>query len=601
MLALGAAGIGTALLAPLARAATCTARQALDEVADLLLRHLPEVAVYNGVPAALDGGPLARRMDDWSLVALARYRGALREAGRRLAHIDCGRGPDAVLLEVARGIIASGTSTAAIRYGRPNPFSFSGHVPYVVTPVAGPHIDTLNTMIVQQSLATPAALDAWLEKLEGLAAGFDAVREKIAADEAIGCRPPQVLLRKSLPILDAFLAGDADAHPLIVALRERTSAAQLDARARASAHRRALAALEHEVRPAFARLRDQLDAMVPRGAEHAGVWAQPDGEALYAANVRSLGDSPLAPAEIHRIGLEEIRRISAEMDALLRVNGYSSGSVAQRYRALSAEQRFRFADSDAGRDAALDFARGIIRGAEAKYPRILPPDLYPRGKVEVRRTPPATEAGAPFAYCDPPSLDPRAPSVFWLNLRDMSAVTRISVPSVTYHEAVPGHFTAGAIARLSGEQPLLLSVAAFNAYNEGWALYAEHLMAELGAYAQDPFGDLGRLNADLFRAVRLVVDTGLHQLRWTRERAIAFASETSGTAESDVVAEVERYMAWPAQALGYKLGELRLLELREGLRRRLGARFDLPDFHRAVLARGALPLEFIARAVAALR
>jgi uncharacterized protein (DUF885 family) len=176
----------------------------------------------------------------------------------------------------------------------------------------------------------------------------------------------------------------------------------------------------------------------------------------------------------------------------------------------------------------------------------------------------------------------------------------VGLPTVVYHEAVPGHFTAGAVQHLAADQPVLLNIAAFNAYNEGWALYAERLMSELGAYEHDPFGNLGRLSDDLFRAIRLVVDTGLHHLRWTREHAIQFMMETSGNAESEVVAEVERYMAWPGQALGYKLGELRLLEMREGLRRRLGKRFDLPTFHRAVLAGGALPMDIVAQRVAAL-
>jgi uncharacterized protein (DUF885 family) len=598
LLALGVAGVGTAFLPRLGRAQICSPPQTLNQVADLLLRHLPEVGVYNGVPAALDGGPLARRMDEWSPAGLERYRSALDEAARLLEGAQCsGEGRAAMQLAVARAVIAAGTRTRTIRYGRPNPFWFSGHVPYVVTPVAGPHIDTPNVMMFQQNLKTNAALDAWLEKLEELGPGFDGVREKVTADEALGCRPPQVLLQKSLPVFDAFLTGDVAAHPLITSLRQRLNAAGVDARASAAAERRAVDALEHRVRPAYARLRDQIRTMVPRGQEHAGLWAQPDGEALYAANVRALGDSPLAPVEIHRVGLEQIRHITAEMDTLLRANGYTKGGVAQRYKALSRDERFRFADSDAGRSDALEFARQAIRGAEAKYPSILPADLRPRGRLEVRRTPPATEAGAPPAYCDPPSLDESTPSVFWLNLRDMKAVTRVSLPTTTYHEGVPGHFTAGSIARLQGNEPLLLSIASFNAYNEGWALYAERLMAELGAYAHDPFGDLGRLNGDLFRAIRLVVDTGLHQLRWTRERAIAFASDASGSAESEVVAEVERYMAWPAQALGYKLGQLRLLELRDGLRRRLGARFSLPAFHGAVLAQGSAPLDVVARRV----
>jgi uncharacterized protein (DUF885 family) len=590
---------GLAFLAPVAYAESCELLPTLTKVADTLLECLPEVGVYNGVPAALDGGPLARRMDDWSPAGEDHYRRTLSEAAQSLTEPSCPTDPAGSLrLATAREIVAGGIRSQGIRYGRPNPLWFSGHVPYVISPVAGPHIDTLNTMMAQQSLATPQALDAWLMKLEGLGPGFDAVRDKLRADEALGCRPPQVLLSKSLPVFDAFLAGDAGAQPLITALATRTAAAGLAPDLGESARRRAIAAIDQQVRPAFARLREQVASMVPRGRMEAGIWAQPQGEVLYAANVRALGGTSLTPSEIHRLGHSEIQRITEQMDALLRKSGYSKGSVAERFKAMSAEPRFHFASTGEGRAMALESARELIRGAEARYPEILPRELFPRMQLEVRRVPPATEAGAPGAYSDPPSLDGKMPGIFWLNMRDMSAVTRVELPTLSYHEGVPGHFTAGAIAAALGGQPLLLQVASFNAYNEGWALYAERLMAELGAYRDDPFGDLGRLNDELFRAVRLVVDTGIHALRWSREHAIAFMSSTTGVATSETVAEIERYMAWPGQALGYKLGQLRLLELREDMRRRQGTRFDLREFHRAVLGHGNLPLSVLETVIA---
>jgi uncharacterized protein (DUF885 family) len=258
----GAAGVGAALFGANSRAATCSYGKTLQQVADLVLAELPEIGAYNGVPDALNGGPLARRMDDWSPAGVERFRGTLVRAARILAGVDCaGTDPTALQLAAAREIIAAGTRTGAIHYGRPNPFWFSGHVPYVITPVAGPHIDTPNAMLVQQSLATAAAVDAWLEKLESFGRGFDAVSEKIAADEALGCRPPKVLIHNSLSVLDAFVAGDAANHPLIVALRTRTAAAGLDPKLREAAERRAIAALEHTARPAYARLKEKLVAM----------------------------------------------------------------------------------------------------------------------------------------------------------------------------------------------------------------------------------------------------------------------------------------------------------------------------------------------------
>jgi uncharacterized protein (DUF885 family) len=217
----------------------------------------------------------------------------------------------------------------------------------------------------------------------------------------------------------------------------------------------------------------------------------------------------------------------------------------------------------------------------------------------IRRVPVATQDSAPGGYYDAPSLDGTRPGTYWVNLRDMSAVARFALPTLSYHEGVPGHHTQIAIASGLGEAPLIIRIASFNAYQEGWALYSERLMWELGAYEDDPFGDLGRLQDELFRAVRLVVDTGIHAMRWPRERAIEYMSEVTGNPETTVVAEIERYMAWPGQALGYKLGQLRLLAMREEMRSHKGDAYDLRQFNEIVLGQGAMPLGLVAERVQA--
>jgi uncharacterized protein (DUF885 family) len=590
---------GGAALAPFASAGArpappCPITAPLDSLTERLLVHLPEIATYNGVTAAVNGGPLSRRMDDYSPAGEAAWRAALREMEAKLGTMRCESGHlGALRLDIARAVLANGTRSSAIPYGRPNPFWFSGHMPYLVTQIAGPHIDTPNIMQAQQSVSNPAEVDAWIEKLDGFPRGFDGVIEKLKADEAAGCRPPRILLQNTLPVLDSFLAGDAAAHPLIASLRQRMATAVLDTNTREKAEKRAITALERSARPAYARLREQIAAMAPRGRDDAGLWAQPQGEALYAANVRALGDTPKSPAEIHRIGLAEVARISAEMDALLRRRGATKGSIADRMAAMSADPRFQFADSDAGRTAALDYIRGVVRKIEARQAEFLPKALIPRQHLEVRRVPPATEAGAPGAYYDGPSLDGSRPGIFWMNLRDMQAVEKFKIPTVTYHEGVPGHHTQGAIALSAPDAPLIVRIASFNAYQEGWALYAERLAAELGCYKSDVPGNLGRLQDELFRAVRLVVDTGIHHHRWSREKAITYARQATGTAMSEITAEIERYMAWPGQALGYKLGQLRLLEMRSAMRKRMGKRFDRRRFHAAVLREGAMPLDLV--------
>ena len=600
--AIGAIGLlGSAALlpspAPAAPPLRCPIVTPLDAIADRLLGQTPEAGVYAGVPGALNGGPLARAMDDYSPAGEAALRTALRTARADVAKLACADADGALDLATARGVLENATRSAHIPYGRINAFNFSGHAPYLVTQISGPVIDTPGTMQSQQSLSTPAAVDAWIAKLDDFPRGFAGVGETLKADEAAGCRPPRVLLEGAQDVIAAFLAGPAEAHPLIVALRDGMAAAALDANFRDRAVARAIVSLDRRARPAYAALRDQVAAMIPRGRDEAGLWAQPHGEEFYAANVRALGDTALPPARIHRIGLAEVARITTRMERLLRARGLSRGSVGARMDALARDPANLFADSDAGRAQLLDYLRGLVAKMEARYPEILPPAMIPHQPLQIRRVPVATEAGAPGGYYDGPSLDGARPGTYWINLRDMAAVARFRLPTLSYHEGVPGHHTQNAIALGLGDQPMLVRLASFNAYQEGWALYCERLAVEMGCYAHDPLGNLGRLQDELFRAVRLVVDTGLHFHRWDRAKAIAYMRGATGIAETRVTAEVERYMAWPGQALGYKLGQLRLLDLRRRMQAKRGRRFDRRAFHALVLGRGAMPLDLVAQRI----
>lgn len=592
---------GTALIAHAPRAAAkppppCPLATPLDAIARQILAQSPETATAAGLEEALDGGPFARRMDDYSPAGEAAWRRALADAGEALAAINCGADAIATLrLDTARALIANALRSAAIPYGHVDALGFAGHVPYAVTPVGGPPIDTVATMADQQSLASPAAAEAWIAKLDDFGRGFAGVAEKIRADEALGCVPPRVLLEKSLGPIRAFLDGPAESHPLILAFRRRMEAAALDAGFRASAEARAATVLDKRARPALAALGEQIAAMTPRGREEPGVWAQPEGEALYAANVRALGDTALAPAAVHALGQEEVRRITAAMHQRLFARGLKDGSVGARMAALAANPANLFADSEAGRAEAIATATRLIRAMEARYGEILPAALIPREPLEVRRLPQAIEAGAPGGFYDGPSLDGARRGIFWINLRDMAALPRFRLPTLSYHEGVPGHHLQNAIALTQTDLPILLRIARFNAYQEGWALYAERLAAEMGAYAHDPLGDLGRLQDELFRAARLVVDTGLHHKRWGRAQAVGWLHQTTGVPESRAAAEVERYMAWPGQALGYALGQNRLLSLRAAMHRR--GRYSRKLFHARVLGYGPMPFDLVERMV----
>lgn len=585
---------GTAVLPLATRAGAMQAAPSLlDAIAGRLLPLFPETATYNGVPGSTAGGPLARRLDDWSPAGETARRAAIDAEWNRLASVRIGDPVVARHAAIVSALLENGRRSAGVPYGRINPFWYSGHVPYLVTPVAGPHIDSVNLLESQQPAGTAAEVDAWIARLDDFARSLDGVIAKLRADEAIGCRPPRVLLAKSLPVLERFGAGPARDHPLIRALDRKMTAARLSPRVREAALRRARTALDRRARPGFARLATHVAAMAERGRADAGIWAQPQGEALYAANVRALGDSPLSPQDIHTLGLDEVARITAAMERLLRARGMTRGTVGQRMVALADDPAQRFADSDSGRAECLAFVEDIVRRTEARYSELVPANLVPRTPVEVRRVPVASQDGAPGGYYDPPALDGSRAGTYWINLVDMSGVPRFALPTLSYHEAVPGHHLQGAVAAGLPDAPLLMRIASFNAYQEGWALYAEALMAELGAYRDDPAGDLGRLQDELFRAVRLVADTGMHALRWSRERAIRYMQDTTGNPLGAVTSEIERYMAWPGQALGYKIGQLRLQAMRARMKQARGRRFDLKQFHAGVLGGGAMPLDLL--------
>ncbi|RYD94660.1 MAG: DUF885 domain-containing protein, partial [Sphingomonadales bacterium] len=576
------------------RPGPCPIVTPVDAITMRLLDHTPEIATYGGGPGSMGGGPLARRMDDYSPEGEEAWRTALGEAGVAIERIDCSGDPlGALRLRISAAVIENGTRSAAIGYGRPNPLWFSGHEPYIVNQLSGPVVNTPNVMMAQQPVSTPVEVDAWLEKLDGFAPGFDGVMAKMKSDQALGCVPPRVLLEKTLAVLENFLAGPADRHPMVVALRERMATAGLDARIRASAEQRAITAIEKRARPAYAKLRGQIRDMLPDGREEAGVWAQPDGEALYAANVRSIGDSPLPPEQIHKIGLDQVKLVGSRLEARLRQLGLRKGTLRQRLDALAAEPRQRFPDSAEGRREILAYLRTLVAGMEARQASFLPRAMIPNQRLEIRAVPEATQDSAPGGYYDGPSLDGSRPGIYWINLRDVEGVHRYTLPTLSYHEGVPGHHTQGATLLALPQAPLLLRIASFNAYQEGWALYAERLASDLGVYAENPAGDIGRLADDLFRCVRLVVDTGMHQLKWSREQAITYMQNHSGTPMSETVAEIERYMAWPGQALGYKLGQLRLLAMRTRMMKQMGKRFDIKQFHALVLGNGAMPMDLL--------
>jgi len=292
------------------------------------------------------------------------------------------------------------------------------------------------------------------------------------------------------------------------------------------------------------------------------------------------------------MGLEQLEQIHGRMDPILKSLGYTQGTVGDRMTALAEDPRFRFAEGDAGRAEIMRFIEQRIEWIRAQMPRAFSTLVNP--KLEVRRLPAAEEPGAPTAYGGSGSKDGLIPGKMWINLRTTDLHRRYDLPTLVHHETIPGHIWEG---EYSNRQPLIRSILAFNAFSEGWALYAEQLADELGAYDENPAWRLGYLQSQAFRACRLVVDTGLHRKRWTREQSIRFFMERNGNKREEVESEVDRYCSWPGQACGYKVGHSEIVRQRSRAQAAMGAAFDLREFDTAVVQGGNAPLDVLARNV----
>jgi uncharacterized protein (DUF885 family) len=406
------------------------------------------------------------------------------------------------------------------------------------------------------------------------------------------------VVEKVLKEMTDFLAQPAAENILGSSFKTRAATIkELTDAERAALQKRVEATVTKVVYPAYQKLIDYFNGLLPKTTTDDGVWKMPDGDAFYAYILRMSTTTTLKPQEVHDLGLREITRIETEMRAILDANGYEGRPIGETMDALGKDPRFLFTDDDKGRAEALaEYTRLITQATERSKQLFL---TVPKAKIEVRRVPEFKQATAQGAYYEGAAMDGTRPGVFYANLRDMNQIQKWSMPTLAYHEGVPGHHWQISTAQELKGLPQFRKVIPFTAYVEGWALYAEWLAKEAGWYQDDPFGDLGRLRDELFRAVRLVVDTGIHAKRWTREQAITYMRDKTGMGEKEVTAEVERYIVWPGQACAYKVGMLKLQELRKRAQTELGPKFDQREFHDVVLRNGAMPLEILEEQVLA--
>jgi uncharacterized protein (DUF885 family) len=433
----------------------------------------------------------------------------------------------------------------------------------------------------------------YVKRLEAAGDKLDAVTGEMLRQAGAGIVLPIALLDKAEIGIQNTVSPRPEDNPLVTTFVARMKGTKgIDAAAQSEFARQAAEALKSRVYPAYQRMTAALESQRAAAATQAsGVGRLPDGAAYYAATLKQMTTTDYTPAQVHALGLSEVLRIAAEMDTLLKSQGLAAGTVAARMQALHKDARFLLPDSDQGRQQLLARYRQILDEIKVRMPEYF--RTVPTDKLAVERAPIAAEKGSSGAYYEPAAMDGSRPGIFFADLRDVDETATWTMKTLAYHEGIPGHHFQGSIALNLKDLPLIRQQTLYTAYAEGWALYAERLAAEIGMYKDDPFGNLGRLEAEMFRAARLVVDTGLHAEGWTREQAVAYLAGTTGMNDGDVISEVERYMGQPGQACAYKVGQLKILELRERAKAALGPKFSLKDFHTVVLENGGVPLTLL--------
>jgi uncharacterized protein (DUF885 family) len=558
----------------------------LAQMAEEILAEYPENATSLGLDKDSRAG-LKPKLTDRSLHGRARLAGAAADRLRRLQAVERTALDPAGQIHVGVAETAHRLAVEGFRFPYGDVVTLNQNLsyrnaPYVVAQNTGAFVEVPDFLDSNHSIANAADAEAYLLRLEAYAAALDGETERLAHDRGIGVVAPDFLLDKTLKQMKGARALPVGEWGLVTSLARRTAAIPGEWRGRA------LGLVRDKVASAMDRQIAELARHRARADGRAGAWKLPDGEAYYAWALRAATTSSLTPAEVHKMGLDQLAELQARMEPLLRAQGLTRGTVGERMTALGKDPRQLFPNTDAGRAQILEYLNGRVADIRTRLPRAFA--TLVKGNLVIKRVPPEIEAGAPGGYAAAGTIDGSVPGNYYINLRDTAMWPRFGLATLTYHEGIPGHIWQG---EYTYKLPLLRSLLAFNAYSEGWALYAEQLADELGAYEGDPLGQLGYLQSLSFRACRLVVDSGLHAQRWTRARAIQWFAETNGSTVEEVQGEVDRYCAWPGQACGYKVGHSEIVRLREKAKGALGARFDLRTFDDALVLGGNVPLTLL--------
>ena len=562
----------------------------LDEIFYAMMDASPEYATMLGIDTGARAG-LRSKLSDYS--ANSRTSGLARDRAfqKRLAAIDAKQLSPAHALyrDCVDYLVTSQVEGAAQFDFGDNSYSYT---PYVISQQNGAFSSVPDFLDSHHPVKDKADAEAYLVRLAGFASALDQNSERQRADAERGVFAPGFALDTTLAQLNALRGKPAAQSVLVTSVARRAREAGLTGDYGA----RATEIVTKAVYPALDRQIAMLKDLRAKATDEAGVWRLPNGADYYAAAVRTSTTTNMTPEEVHKMGLEQVADISAKLDAVLRAEGLTTGTVGERLNALNKDPAQLFDNDDAGRKALLDSLNGQMAHLDTLLPKVF--ETLPRAKVQVVRVPELIQDGAPNGYYNSPPLDNSRPGLFYINLKDTHDWPKYGLPSLTYHEASPGHHFQISLSQESKDTPRLLKLSPFGAYVEGWGLYAEQLADEMGAYDEYRIGRAGFLQSLLFRAARLVVDTGIHHKRWSREQATTYMIETTGFPRPRTQREIDRYCVAPGQACSYKVGHTMWDRVRSDAKAKLGDRFDLRAFHQ-ILLKGAMPLTILEREVQA--
>jgi uncharacterized protein (DUF885 family) len=562
------------------------ARALLDQLADDLLRLSPEGATSLGIDTGARAS-LRSQLGDRSAAGQQRVVTHLKSGLERANALNTSSLSHDVRTSV--DVVRSAYTTALEGFSLPYgdvPVGGWRNTPYVVIQNVGAYLDVPRFLDSEHQIENAADAEAYLARLQSYPRQLDGERGRIEAARAMGLVPPAFLIDKALQQMRLSAKSARDGGTVVESIERRTKNIPGDWAGRA----RTIAV--KEIAPALDRQIAELETERAAATNDPGISARPRGEEYYRWALKASTTTAMTPDEVHAMGRSELERLHAQMDAILKGIGYSQGSVGKRMQALAKDPKYQFSDGDKGRAEIMAFIRSRLDWIQSQMPRAFNTLVKPN--MEVKRLPPEEEPGAPGAYGGSGSIDGKIPGRYWINLRTTDLHSKYSLADLTFHESIPGHIWQG---EYTHRMPLMRQILAFNAYSEGWGLYAEQLADELGAYEIDPVGRLGYLQSIAFRACRLVVDTGIHAKRWTRQQAVEFFVDVNGSNPLEVASEVDRYCAWPGQASGYKVGHSEINRLRDKAKMTLGGKFDLKAFNDTVVLGGNVPLDVLARNV----